>query len=608
VRHVVLISATLVAITLAVYMQLGNHEFISYDDPSYVTDNLHVSSGITGENVIWAFTSFDEANWHPVTWLSHMTDVQLYGMNPRGHHLTSLVIHSITSLLLLYLLLRCTGSLWQSSLVAALFALHPLHVESVAWVAERKDVLSAFFWFLTLLLYAEYVAKRKQVLYVWALFSFVLGLMSKPMIVTLPIVMLLMDFWPLKRYWLENQEQGQRKLLGKVMALINEKIPFFACSLISGVITIYAQHTGGTTLGLDEMPFIARIQNALIVYVTYIIKTFWPHDLAVLYPIQTSFPLWQVIVSLCVLLLISAAAIKLGRRFSYLPMGWFWFIITLLPVIGLLQVGRQSMADRYTYIPVIGLFIMVAWGIPDLIRGLQYRERILALLASVAIVSSITLTLRQLDHWRNSISLYRHTLQVTSNNCIIHNNLGVSFLKENDLDAAIREFMEAIAIQPNYIEARLNLGMAHSNKGNLDAAIKEFKEALAINPVSAEAYFNLGTVLLIKGDLDAAINEFKEALAINPVYMDSHNNLGAAFVRKGNLDAAIEEYQLALRIDPNNSTVHNNLGSVLERKGHLDAAIKEYQIALRITPSYTEAYNNLSFARAKKRMLEETGK
>ncbi len=641
-RTVFLISMALVFITLAVYMQTGNHEFVNYDDPSYVTQNPHVASGITCANIMWAVTSIDNYNWHPLTWLSHMADVQLFGLNPRGHHLTSVVIHTVSSLLLLLLLHRVSGSLWRSAFVAALFALHPLHVESVAWVAERKDVLSAFFCFLTLLLYADYVVKRKPILYVAVLVFFVLGLMSKPMLVTLPIVMLLIDFWPLGRYRRDDQEQGLRQLIRKNALILKEKIPFFACSLFSGIVTIYAQHTGGATQTFDELPFMLRTENALVAYVKYIIKTLWPSDLAVLYPIPPSFPPWQIVGSLLVLLFISAAAIYFGRRYPYFPVGWFWFLITLLPVIGLLQVGVQAMADRYSYLPVIGLFIMAAWGIPDLLRGLQQRERILALLAGIVIAISAVLTWHQLGYWRDSISLYRHALHVTTGNGVIHNNLGDALSNKGDKDGAIEEFRESLRINPNNAEAHNNLGSilllkgnsdvaiiefrealrilpnhaaAHNNlglaldkNGNLDAAIPEYQEALRINPIYAHAHINLGFALDSKGFTDAAIREYQEALRINPNHLDTRNNLGAAFARKGNLDAAIQQYQAALVIDPNNSTVHGNLGFALARMGNLDAAIREYQAALRIDPNNARAFNNLGLAFERKNKLEEVKK
>lgn len=336
---------SLIAITLAVYIQVGNHQFLNYDDKAFITDNPHVVNGITGENTIWAFTSVYTANWHPITWLSHMADVQIYGMNPRGHHITNVAIHTTSALLLFLLFLRLTGALWQSLFVAALFALHPLHVESVAWVAERKDVLSALFWFLTIFSYSEYVAKRKTSLYVLTLFFFVLGLMSKPMLVTLPIVLLLIDFWPLNRFH-HGENKFRLRPLANVAFLIIEKIPLFFCSFVIGIITIYAQDNSGAIRSLQEIPFRLRFENILISYVKYIGKTLWPHDLAVLYPYPTIIPLWQVISSLLILLFLTVVAIWIGRRHPFFAVGWFWFLITMIPVIGLIQVGAQAMADR----------------------------------------------------------------------------------------------------------------------------------------------------------------------------------------------------------------------------------------------------------------------
>ncbi len=531
-RIIALLCMVLVAVVLAVYMQVGNHQFLTYDDDVYVTNNPHVSSGITGNNIVWAFTSVEASNWHPVTWLSHMADTQLYGLNPRGHHLTNVVIHAVSTALLLCLLFRLTGTVWRSLFVAALFALHPLHVESVAWVAERKDVLSAFFWFLTLLLYAGYVTNRKTTGYMTVLFFFVLGLMSKPMLVTLPIVMLILDFWPLNRYRREEEQVGLSQFFGNAPNLIKEKIPFLICSLSSGIVTIYAQHTGGSTASLTALPFILRTENALIAYVKYIIKTLWPHDLAVVYPMSPSYPLWQVIGSFLILLLISVATIRGGRRYPYLPMGWFWFLFTLLPVIGLLQVGVQSMADRYSYIPAIGLFIMAAWGTSDLTRNFQYRKPLLGLLAGIVIGISTALTWHQLGYWRDSISLYRHTLDVTTDNYLIHDNLGIELVE----------------------------------KGDVDIGMQEIREALRINPAFANAHYNMGFALDRKGDLDAAIDEYLIALQLHSNNRKIHNNLGVAFAKKGNLDAAIPVFQEALKINPNDMKARENLETALEQK------------------------------------------
>ncbi|MFZ2951270.1 MAG: tetratricopeptide repeat protein [Desulfuromonadaceae bacterium] len=601
------LSIALVVIILIVYMQVGNHEFLNFDDYTYITNNPHVASGLTVPNIMWAVTSVDAANWHPVTWLSHMADVQLYGMNPRGHHLTNVAIHTFTALLVFFFLFRLTDGLWQSLFVAALFALHPLHVESVAWVAERKDVLSAFFWFLTLLFYASYVAKRKMSLYIAALCAFVLGLMSKPMLVTLPVVMLLLDYWPLDRYR-DGEKPGARQLLSSLLPLVKEKIPFFACSLFSALITIHAQHKGGAVQGLSEISFRLRSENALIAYVKYIGKTLWPHDLAVLYPFPPSIPSWQVTGSLFIMLLVSAAAVNAGRSHPYVAAGWFWFLITLVPVIGLIQVGGQAMADRYSYIPLTGLFIIAAWGVPDLARGLRYRQVILALLAGTVITASAALTRHQLGYWRDNISLYRHTLQITTDNPGINYNQGLALQAKGDLDAAIREYRESLRIAPNSRNSHYNLALALQTRGDLNAAIQEYRQALRINPDNINAHYNLGLALAGKGDLDAAIQEYREALRINHTNANAHNNLGAALATKGDLDAAIQEYREALRINPDIANAHNNLGAVHATRGNLDAAIQEFQEALRINPNYANAHDNLDAALAQKRVQDEAGK
>lgn len=603
----ILVCVALIAITLAVFMPAGNFQFLNLDDNLYVTNNPHVASGITGKNIIWAFTTFDYSYWHPITWLSHMADVQFYGMNPRGHHLTNVVIHVVSSLLLLLLLLRLTGALWQSSFVAALFALHPMHVESVAWVAERKDVLSAFFWFLTLLFYAEFTAKRKPALYVLSLCSFLLGLMSKPMLVTLPVVMLLLDVWPLARFRNGEKHSGPRQYFMRLAALIKEKIPFFVCSLLSGLVTIYGQYKFGAMDVLDVFPLRLRMENALVAYVQYVIKTLWPHDLAVFYPFPPSIPFWQVISSFVVLLLISAAAIRAGRRSPSFAVGWFWFLVTLVPVIGLTQVGNQAMADRFSYLPGIGLFIVAGWGFPDMIKGLQHRKRILACLAGTVVAVSSALTWKQLGYWQDSVSLYRHSLQVTSGNNFIYGNLGAALIAKGDFDAAIQTQLEAIRLSPYFVDAHHNLGIALAEKGDLVAAIREYRVALSINPNDGKLHYNLGIALDKTGDLDAAIQEFRLALQIRPDDTRAHYNLGRAFVKKGDLDAAIQEFQVALLLSPHAIDAHSDLGVALATKGDLDAAIQEFLNVLRIDPSDAYAQSNLGRARAQKRMKNEIG-
>jgi protein O-mannosyl-transferase len=501
----VFLCLALVAVTLAVYLPSGNHTFFLLDGNDHVTDNPYIANGLTGTGILWAFTSVAAFNWHPVTWLSHMVIAQFFGMDPRAHHLANVVIHAAASATLFLLLLRMTAARWQSFFVAALFALHPLHVESVAWVAERKDVLSALFWFLTLLFYSEYVTKKLQSnMYALSLCCFVLGLMSKSMVVTLPLILLLMDVWPLGRLRNGRQEPGLRGFLSMTIPLIKEKIPFFAGSLVTGVIAIYAQHRGGATKSLEAVPFLLRLENAVVSYASYLMKTLWPRDLGVFYPMPTSFPLWQVIGSLMTLLLITLVVFRAGRRHPFLVVGWLWFIITLLPVIGLVQVGSQSMADRYTYLPSIGLFIMAAWGIPLLTKSLPQRDGILSTLAAAVIIALAALSSQQLDYWQDSISIFRHTLQVTTGNYLVNDFIGVTLANKGELDAAIREFRVALQINPNDTGIRRNLGFTLAERGDLESAIQEYQIALRISPNDTAVRSLLEDALDQKGANNAA--------------------------------------------------------------------------------------------------------
>jgi len=606
-RRVALISIVLMVVILAVYAQVGNHQFINLDDNAYVTNNPYVAGGLTGKNVLWAFTTIDYFYWQPVTWLSHMADVQLYGMDPRGHHVSNVALHMISSLFVLLLFFRLTGEFWQSSFVAFLFALHPQSVESVAWVAERKDVISALFWFLTLFIYVEFTAKRRLSLYVLSLCSFMIGLMSKPMVVTLPVIMLLLDFWPLGRYRFQDQKLPLRKRLDHIMPVIVEKLPFFAGSLISAVVTIYGHNQAGGIRNLNDISVWLRVENALVSYVSYIGKTFLPLDLAVLYPFPAFIALWQAIGALFLLLFITVIVVRVRHDQPYFVVGWFWFLLTLVPVIGLFQTGEQSMADRFSYLPRIGLFIMVAWGASELTKGVRYRHGFLVLTAGAVIIASTTLTWRQLGYWRDNISLYQRTLQLTTGNYTIHNNLGLALAEQGNLQSAIQEYREALRIKPDNAFSHNNLGLALAKQGNIDAAISEYQAALLLNPNYTIAHNNLGIALASKGDLDAAIRRYRDALRISHNNADAHYNLGLAYAGKGDIDAAISEYKEALRITPNDIDAHMNLGTALAGKGQLDLAILKFQEILQLSPGNTIAQNNLRLALTQKRMQDSFG-
>lgn len=487
-----LICGLLVILILAVYWQVGTHDFLNFDDDQYITANPYIANGLTRESVSWAFTSVQNFNWHPLTWLSHALDIDLFGMNPRGHHLMNVAIHSAGTIILFAALFSLTAGLWQSAFVAALFALHPLHVESVAWAAERKDVLSGMFWFLTLLFYSRYADLRRcgkpaLISYLAALLAFFLGLMSKPMLVTLPIILFLIDYWPLQRVGPNLQNQPA------VSVRIMEKIPFIIGSLASCFITIHAQKIGGSMIQLNVIPMIVRLQNALVSYREYLSSIFYPHDLAVLYPFTMPIPLQQTIVSSLMLFAVSLICCVTYRRSPYLLTGWLWFLVTLVPVIGIIQVGNQAMADRYMYIPATGIFIMITWGATDIRNvffppsaGLSGKRLVFNTVFHAIPVAIILLCLvsswRQTAYWKNNITLYNRALQVTTNNHIIHYNLGVTYRKAGKRAASLQEFEKALVINPRDADIRTMYAYTLAESGNIDAAIIEFRRTISLHP------------------------------------------------------------------------------------------------------------------------------
>ena len=494
-----IISLVLIAATFIVFWQVRHHQFVSFDDYRYVVENPYVVRGLTFRSVIWAFTATHASNWHPLTWLSHMLDCGLYGLNPGGHHVTSLLFHIASTLMLFLVLKQMTGALWRSGFVAALFALHPLHVESVAWVAERKDVLSTFFWMLTMWAYFRYVQRPGFNRYLVVLLSFILGLLSKPMLVSLPFVMLLLDYWPLCRFQFgqlmgNGNSRMQRSLSSidrrsSVFHLILEKVPFFVLSAISSFLTFYAQEKGGAIGSLAFLPLGTRIVNALVSYVSYIWKMIWPQHLALLYPYPERFPIWEVVGAGLLLVGISVLVMRAARGRPYLLVGWLWYLGTLVPVIGLVQVGAQAMADRYTYVPLIGLFIMVAWGLSDFLKGWRYRRGVLAISAGVLFSILMIVTWVQVQYWENSIVLYKHTLEVTVNNYLIHNNLGIVFFRQGKYQEAANQYNEALRINPNSAEAHYNLGNAYLMIGDRGLALREYEILKTLNPSLANALY-----------------------------------------------------------------------------------------------------------------------
>ncbi|MDM8551661.1 tetratricopeptide repeat protein [Desulfobacterales bacterium HSG2] len=617
IRCDLLIGLFLIIVTLAVYNQTRNYEFVSYDDPEYVYKNPHIRAGLTLESIQWAFTAAHSANWHPVTWLSHMLDVQLYGMTPGPHHLTNVLFHIANTLLLFLILGRMTGKLWQSACVAALFALHPLHVESVAWVSERKDVLCTLFWLLTMGSYIRYVEQPGLNRYLPVLLFFVLGLMAKPMLITLPFVLLLLDYWPLNRLpvvscqlSVEGASDVQTSGFKLHASVLWEKIPLFALAAISAIVTFLVQKSEGAVGSLDALPLTARIANALVSYVSYVGKMIWPLNLAVFYPHPEVLPAWQIAGACLLLISVTLLAIWQIRKRPFVAVGWLWYMGTLVPVIGLVQVGRQSMADRYTYIPLIGLFIIIAWGIPDILarwRGKKY-EAVLhkTMLAATAVcLSAFTaLTWLQVRYWSDSITLYEHSLEVTGDNYTIHYNMGNAFFSQDRFDQAGAHYLSALRADPESSKAHNNLGLVLARTGQPNKAFSLYVRALRIDPQFSEPHDNLGNLFASQGRLDKAIAHYLEALRLDPEFPEAHNNLGLALIRIGKIEEADAHFRRATEIKPDYADAHRNLGRTLALKGKLDKAVANLHKAMKISLEEPDSQHHLKNLSERKKELD----
>jgi Tfp pilus assembly protein PilF len=508
-----------------------------------------------------------------------MLDCQLYGLgNPGMHHLTNVLLHLINTLLLFWVLKQMTGALWQSTFVAAGFALHPLHVESVAWISERKDVLSTTFWILTMIAYLRYAKNSKKGWYLLTVFVFILGLMSKPMVVTLPFVLLLLDYWPLDRF--TNNKK----------TIILEKIPFLILSAASCVLTFVVQHLSGAVPKTDILPVGMRISNALVSYTRYIAKMLWPVKLSIFYPYPVDNNLYlQAAGSVIFLIAVSVLIIFLARKYKYLAVGWLWYLGTLVPVIGFVQVGSQSMADRYTYIPLIGLFVMFAWLVPDLLVRLRYKKTFLMVSSIMLLFLLSAYSWIQTSHWRNSVSVFSHALKITGDNSLIYNNLGTAYKSEGNLDEAVSYYRKALQITPDYANAHNNLGIVLSEQGKLSEAITHYNKALQIEPENAEAYYNLGLVYKSQGDIGKSIDCFQKALQIDPYYTGAHINLGIAMAMQGQLSKSINHFQKAVELAPDNAKAHYNFGLALHSQGEIDRAITHFKKAVQLEPNYIQA-------------------
>lgn len=598
-----------VALEMILYGRVAHFPFIEVDDLEYVMKNPAVHRGLTADTVRWAFTSFESANWHPLTWLSYMLDVSLFGVNPGGHHLVNLLFHIANGCLLFGLLRRMTGKGWESVLVAALFAIHPLHVESVVWIAERKDVLSTFFWFLTMRLYVEYARAPGPGRYTAVIAAFALGLLSKPMLVTLPFCLLLLDWWPLERL-----DAGSAKRLAV------EKAPMFLMSVAASAVTVLAQRAGEAVASLDHFPLWTRVGNALVSYVRYLAKAAYPVRLSVFYPHpMDSLSLPLVAASFLLLAAVTAAAVVLARKRRWLAVGWFWYLGTLVPVIGIIQVGTQAMADRYTYIPLIGPFIAAAWGASELAARRNVSPRIVGILAAAWIVSLSAVTWRQIGYWRGVVPLFSRAVEVTGPNAFAQTVLGAAAYEAGDDNTATRHLAEALKIRSDFPDAHLNMGLVLMRQGKLDEAETQLREAVRLFPDDSKASINLwillrrkgrvaeatgqmeametrdskwaeeyhGTGLFLagQGKFEEAAVQFEQALRVMPDHPDAAYNLGLAYEKLGRDSEALGPFERAVKRNGRDTAARYSLAALYYRLGRIDESIREYETLLKLNPA-----------------------
>jgi tetratricopeptide (TPR) repeat protein len=637
-----IIGVMLVVATVMVYAQAAGHDFITVDDGLYVSRNGHVLAGPTAAGIRWAFTTTSTGNWHPLTWMSLMADTWISGPSPAGYHVTNLILHVLNVLLVFLLLQKLTGSLARSAVVAALFALHPLHVESVAWISERKDVLSTLFWLLGIWAYLRYCRKPAVGRYVVAACAFVLGLMAKPMPVSFPFTLLLLDIWPLRRVSAGN------RTFRTFVRLAMEKAPLFLISFASSILTFWAQKTGGAVAALDQLPIHLRVANALISYIAYLGKLLWPADLALFYPLRADrLPSWEIALCAIAFAVMMVYAVRAFDRRPYVTFGWLWYVITLLPVIGLVQIGSQALADRYSYVPSLGIFVIMVWGVSDLLA--RIRDAHPAALrrwswAPAAAACGLLLILavlanRQAQFWKDDITVWEHAAAVTPPNYFSHynlaraydtqhrydealahnraciridpnreeayNNLAVLLMGRRSYDEAESALLSALRINPQFTQARSNMSMVLCKMQRYDEGFRSYQEAMRLDPQNTEIRRNFaachcdyGMALAGKNHLEEAVAEFQSALSVAPEFSQAHYNLGLTYAELRRPDAAKSEYEKAIAADPANAEAHNNLGVLLAETGKIGDAIEHFRAALRIRPDYQDAANNLRISSA----------
>jgi protein O-mannosyl-transferase len=620
-KRALILGLVLAVATIVLYYPAIHHPFVNYDDDGYVTENAHVQAGLSWDTVTWAFTTYEQANWHPLTWLSHALDWQLYQLDPAGHHATNVLLQALNAVLLFWILMQATGSVGRSFMVAALFALHPINVESVLWVAERKNLLSMLFLLLALGAYRWYAREPRPRSYVVVAILFVLGLMAKPQIITLPFVLLLWDYWPLRRMAIDHEPEfdapDNRAALAKnrlerspllqrsFSRLLVEKLPLLALSAISAVITMEAQKRGGLN---PEVTFSGRLANAIVCYARYLGKAVWPAHLAPMYPHPGNYvPKWEAFTALLLLLVITAL-VTAGRRHRYLPVGWLWFLGTLVPMIGLVQVGRQAMADRYAYLPFIGLFIVICWGVPDAIaaagRWLERRRTgltansdrpvsaiLLATVCAGVLVVLALMTHRQIDYWSDNVRLWSYTLQVTGRNYEAEEDLGEALLTKGEQAEAMPHFYRATEIEPARLRPHMYIAVYDQEHGKLPEAIEQYKQAIGVSQntsTNAQAYANMGRAYLQLGDLAKARESLQEAVKLDPQKMDAWFDLGLAKQKSGDLSGAIQAYSEGVKVKPTDIG-YLLLARALERSGRQDEAATATQRAQALSRNFAEA-------------------
>jgi tetratricopeptide (TPR) repeat protein len=570
----VLIALALVGATLVAWSPVLDNGFVNFDDELYVTDNRQVQAGLTAAGLRWAWTTLHPGYYQPLTWMSLQLDAQLYGLAPWGYHLTNLLLHAANAVLLFEALRRLTGAVWRSAAVAALFALHPLHVESVAWATERKDVLSTFFGLLALLAYQAYARRPHLGRYLLVAGALALGLLAKPMLATLPCVLLLLDYWPLRRW-----------RPGASARLLAEKLPLLALAAAAGAVTVFAQNHAGALLPLARLPLDARLENALVGYLWYLKKTFWPSGLAPFYPHPgTTLPVWQVAGAGVVLLAVTLAALGQARRRPYLAVGWLWFLGMLLPVSGLLQAGEQPVADRFVYLPHVGLFILLCWGAHDLLAGWRLPRAVPALAGGAVLLACAVCTWLQVHRWHDSVTLLEYTLRVNPVNPVAHNNLGAAFLRQGRLDRAVRHFAAALEADPASARAHYNMGVALVRQGRPGEAIDHFAEALEVDPRFALAHYEWGVALASLGRPEEAILHFRAAVDLDPRITPAHHNWGVALLELGRRQEALPHFRKALELDSAFAPAHASLGVLLFEEGKLEEAEAHFRAVLRLAP------------------------